>query len=86
MKPCPLCAELNFDDAVHCKWCNASLSETPDLQAPSGPEGTSGKATASLICGIFFFFWPVAVVAIILGHIARGEIRRSGGRLLPCTA
>jgi hypothetical protein len=81
MKPCPLCAELNFDDAVHCKWCNASLSETPDLKIPAGPEGSSGKATASLICGIFFFFWPVAVAAIILGHIARGEIRRSGGRL-----
>ncbi len=81
MKPCPLCAELNFDDALNCRWCNASLSETPDLQSPTVAEGTSGKATASLICGIFFFFWPVAVVAIILGHIARGEIRRSGGRL-----
>ncbi len=81
MKPCPLCAELNFDDALNCRWCNASLSETPDLQSPTAAEGTSGKATASLICGIFFFFWPVAVVAIILGHIARGEIRRSGGRL-----
>ncbi len=81
MKPCPLCAELNFDDALNCRWCNASLSETFDLQSPTVAEGTSGKATASLICGIFFFFWPVAVVAIILGHIARGEIRRSGGRL-----
>ena len=81
MKPCPLCAELNFDDAVNCRWCNASLSETPDLQTPTAAEGTSGKATASLICGIFFVFWPLAVVAVILGHIARGEIRRSGGRL-----
>ena len=42
----------------------------------------SGKATASLICGIFFFVLPAAVVAIILGHIAYGEIKRSGGRLI----
>lgn len=81
MKPCPLCAELNFDDAVNCKWCNASLSESLDLQTPASPEGTSGKATASLICGIFFLFWPLALAAVILGHIARSEIRRSKGRL-----
>jgi type II secretory pathway pseudopilin PulG len=42
----------------------------------------SGKATASLICGIFFFFWPAAVCAIILGHIALSEIKKSAGRLI----
>jgi type IV pilus assembly protein PilA len=42
----------------------------------------SGKATASLICGIFFFILPAAICAIILGHIAHGEIKRSAGRLI----
>lgn len=42
----------------------------------------SGKATASLICGIFFFFLPAAIIAVILGHISYGEIKRSGGRLI----
>ena len=42
----------------------------------------SGKATASLICGIFFFVFPLAVVAIIMGHLALSEIKRSAGRLI----
>lgn len=42
----------------------------------------SGKATASLICGIFFFIFPAAICAIVLGHIALAEIKRSSGRLI----
>jgi type IV pilus assembly protein PilA len=42
----------------------------------------SGKATASLICGIFFFIFPLAIVAIIMGHLALSEIKRSAGRLI----
>lgn len=36
-------------------------------------------ATGSLICGILAFcFWPLAIVAIILGFLAKNEIRRTG--------
>jgi hypothetical protein len=42
----------------------------------------SGKATASLICGILFFIFPAALCAIIFGHLALSEIKRSGGRLI----
>ena len=42
----------------------------------------SGKATVSLICGIFFFFPPAAIGAVVFGHIALAEIKRSGGRLI----
>jgi len=54
------------------------------LQKPAQetePAGTSGKAIGSLVCGLLFIFFPTAVVAVVLGHIARGEIRRSAGRL-----
>ena len=83
MKPCPLCAEQNADGALHCRWCNADLSQPANLQqpAPITEEGTSGKAIGSLVCGVFFIFLPAAVAAIILGHISRSEIRRSAGRL-----
>jgi type II secretory pathway pseudopilin PulG len=42
----------------------------------------SGKATASLICGIFFFVFPLPILAIIFGHLALSDIKKSGGRLL----
>ena len=45
---------------------------------------TSGAATVSLIFGILaYVFLPLigAIVAVIAGHMARNEIRASGGRL-----
>lgn len=47
----------------------------------AGPTETSGKAIGSLICGIFFFVLPSAILAIILGHWSHSDIRKSGGRL-----
>lgn len=58
----------------------AAPAVAPPMYVAAGQP--SGKATASLICGIFFFILPAAIVAIILGHIAYGEIKRSGGRLI----
>jgi hypothetical protein len=35
-----------------------------------------------MVCGILFFFWPFTpIAAVVLGHIALSEIRRSAGRL-----
>jgi type IV pilus assembly protein PilA len=48
-------------------------------QAP--PSENSGKAIASLICGLFMWIFPAAVAAIILGHVSISEIGRSAGRL-----
>jgi type II secretory pathway pseudopilin PulG len=58
-------------------------SREPQTPAQVGAESatTDGKARGSLICGVFFLFFPAAVAAIILGHLSRGEIRRSGGKL-----
>ena len=57
----------------------------PSLQpvAAAVPEGgkTCGKAVASLVLGFLAWVFPAAIAAIILGHISRGEIRRSGGKL-----
>lgn len=50
------------------------------FQAGSVPT-TSGKAIASLVLGFFFWVFPAAVLAIVLGHLSRGEIRRNNGRL-----
>ena len=44
------------------------------------PAGTNGLAIASLFCGLAqLAFGPLATIpAIVLGHMARGQIRRTG--------
>jgi hypothetical protein len=85
---CPYCAETIPDELVFCPKCGTQMgSPLPDSPAyrkplPPGYQApTSGKAIGSLICGIFFFFIPAAVVAVILGHLSLSEIRKSAGRL-----
>lgn len=47
----------------------------------AGTPPTSGKAIASLICGLFGFLLPASIAAIILGHFSLSEIRKSAGRI-----
>lgn len=96
MKKCPYCAGAVQDDAQVCPVCHMSLATAP--AAPGYPamppaavpsmapmEGpTSGKAIASLICGILgFVILPIisAIPAIVLGHLSLSEIKRSAGRI-----
>lgn len=52
------------------------------LFMPSAPvvRGTNSLAVAALVCGVaeFFTLGLTAIPAVILGHMARGRIRRSG--------
>lgn len=89
---CSLCAAENPINGRYCLKCGALLQgqramppqasyESAPREPYVGPAQTSGKAIGSLICGLFFFFFPSSIVAIILGHRSLAEIRRSGGRL-----
>jgi hypothetical protein len=81
---CNSCGSLLQNGDMFCPGCGHAVLPAPALPAPMyiAAGQPSGKATASLICGIFFFFWPAAVCAIILGHIALSEIKKSAGRLI----
>ena len=55
----------------------------PPYGQPYGPPvpapRTNGMAIAALACGIGgFFVFPASFAAVVLGHIARREIRRTG--------
>jgi type IV pilus assembly protein PilA len=93
---CRNCGTANPDAGQFCSKCGTPLSSaagtTPGPTAVpgssfttpppiSGDAPTSGKAIASLACGIFTFFLPAAIAAIILGHISLSEIRNSAGRI-----
>jgi hypothetical protein len=46
--------------------------------APPVPPGVNGKAVGALVCGVLGFFTGItAIPAVILGHMARREIRRT---------
>lgn len=88
MKFCTQCGKQAPDHSGYCLSCGAELPPDSELRAaaggaqtPSGLPDTSGKAISSLICGLLFLFLPVAIVAVVLGHLSLSEIRRSGGRL-----
>ena len=61
-----------------------SFNEPPGypVGGPGGsprPAGNNGKATLALVCGLVGLIIPlVGIVGIVLGVIARGEIKRTG--------
>lgn len=56
-----------------------SASGQPGGSGYQGTPRTNGLAIASLVCGIIGCFSVTAIVAIVLGFIARNQIRESGG-------
>jgi len=85
LKQCPNCQGNLADYVPACPYCGVILAIPAGGGAQpawNGPQQSSGKATASMVCGILFFFWPfTAIAAVILGHIALSEIKKSAGRL-----
>ena len=72
-------------DDKFCRVCGRETASgsvmTSATAAPVEPAQTSGKAIVSLICGLFFFFFPISIVAVVFGHLSLSEIRKSAGRL-----
>jgi type IV pilus assembly protein PilA len=85
---CAACGNTMTADDRFCRVCgrmaSAGAGATPTATATpvaAGPAETSGKAIASLICGLSFFVPFLFVAAIVFGHLALSEIRKSAGRL-----
>jgi len=53
----------------------------PPAEGTIFPAQTSGKAIASLVCGLFLFAFPLSILAVIFGLLSVSEIRKSSGRL-----
>lgn len=86
---CFKCGKSNPETSQFCVACgqalDAPLASPPGTMSgtvapPIASPETDTKAIASLICGLLAFIFPAAIAAIILGHISRSDIRKSGGR------
>ena len=84
-----LCAACGNSVAAEDRFCRVCGAVVPVASVgtgnfpltPTAPPETSGKATASLVCGLLFFIPFAFVAAIVFGHLALSEIRKSAGRL-----
>jgi type IV pilus assembly protein PilA len=85
---CAGCGNSMTADDKFCRVCGRVASTPPTattlpLRAPGPAENaqTSGKAIVSLVCGLLFFIPFLFIAAIVSGHLALSEIRKSAGRL-----
>lgn len=88
---CTKCGAPNSAGAQFCSNCGNPVAQQASATASVPGSGaiappyvgtpqTSGKAIGSLICGIINVF-PLFIVAVILGHLALSDIKKSAGRL-----
>jgi hypothetical protein len=68
---------------------NPVPTRPPEVVAGPGPPGspyaspvarTNGLAVASLVMGILWMYGIGAILALVFGYLAKGQISRSGGR------
>ncbi|MGH9465875.1 MAG: DUF4190 domain-containing protein [Terriglobales bacterium] len=90
-KFCATCGQEMENGAAVCPRCGRSQLEPsppPPAFAPAPPAPASaaptrvesnGLAIASLVLGILWFYWLGSILAVVFGHVALAQIRRSGG-------
>src|SRR5258708_5953040 len=90
---CSRCGQDMPEGATLCAACGQQITLTnapgtglspqtsAGISGSSTSQKTSGLAIASLIFGILFIFFPLSIPAIVLGHIALSQIKKSAGPL-----
>jgi hypothetical protein len=74
---CPVCGLATLSGNLPATVIVPTANQLPPLSEIK----TDGKAIVSLIFGCLFFFFPAALLAIILGHLSLSDIRKSAGRM-----
>jgi type IV pilus assembly protein PilA len=84
MTICAACGNNVAAEDRFCRVCGRPAASAPPSAVGTHPAEvpeTSGKAIISLICSLLFFIPLAFIAAIVFGHLAISEIRRSAGRL-----
>ena len=71
------------DFVTVCPYCGVTQ---PFLQPDAQPmwdavPQNSNKAVASLVCGVLFLCAPASIAAVVLGHLALSDIKRTANRM-----
>jgi Domain of unknown function (DUF1707)/Domain of unknown function (DUF4190) len=88
--------EERLSQAYAARWCSELVPLTTDVTPPApAPEPlvfvqpqrrVNVLAVLALVAGLFWWGFIGSIAAVILGYIALGQIRRSGGRQTGRTA
>jgi hypothetical protein len=78
--------ESRLADAYAARWCSELTALTTDITPPPDPltfirpgAQVNGLAVVSLISGFLWVVWLGSLTAIVSGHVALHQIRRSAG-------
>jgi hypothetical protein len=78
--------ESRLADAYSARWCSELTALTTDITPPPEPltfirpgGQVNGLAVVSLIAGLLWIVWLGSLTAIVSGHMALFQIRRSAG-------
>lgn len=81
--PCKHCGESNPKDSSYCLKCGQPLETAiPAGRAlpATGVARTNPLAVGSLLLGFFSVFPLFGILAVVFGHVARSQVRKSAGR------
>ena len=88
--------EERLSQAYAARWCSELTRLTADVTPPAPPaepltfvrptRRLNPFAIAAVVAGVFWFGWIGSIAAVIMGHVALGQIARSGGRYYGRTA
>ena len=84
MKQCTNCRGNLADFVAVCPYCGVPQPVAQMATAEPGwyaPPQNSNKAIASLVCGVLFMCAPASIAAVVLGHLALLDIKRTAGRM-----
>jgi uncharacterized protein DUF4190/uncharacterized protein DUF1707 len=81
--------EERLTAAYSARYCAELARLTADVTPPPVPvrptfvrpsRSVNGLAVASLVAGLLWMSWFGSILAIVLGHVALGQLDRAGGR------